>query len=101
MGSPCKGEALSNPPATWEDPGRAETRLWKEGWWQMCGKSTRAGCLQWVTLCCDQSSFLLGDGPVLGMEPDQTGQAAPDKGLQQSSAGHAGSKPCAGAQPRR
>lgn len=88
MGSPCNGEALSSPPATWGDPGRAETRLWKEGWWQIYV----AGCLQWVTLCCDQSSFL-------GMHPGQT--AAPGKGLQQSSAGHAGSKPCAGAQPRR
>lgn len=31
MGSPSNGEALSNPPATRGDPGRAETRLRQEG----------------------------------------------------------------------
>lgn len=75
MGIPCNGEALSNPPATRGDPGRAVKRLWQEGCplWQIHVGEVfpEDDCV--VT----RAASHCGDGPVLGMHPDKTGQAAP------------------------
>lgn len=87
-GSPCNREALSNPPAPWGDPGRAETRLWQEGCplWQIH--------MGWVPPVDDsdvtRAASHCGDGPTQ-IRPSSTQTRACSKVVM----GRAGSNPCA------